>query len=118
MDKHIQKRAEHNRQLLEKMRKGESLALIPTQATWFPPRPIIQKDQKAMGRLYGGGAFDKPLDLQRIKDAFLTGETKKPADLIISAKGWKMLLKVREIEPDFCPSCEAAIWMRAEQMGL
>lgn len=46
-------RMKRNDEILEKFFKGESLAKVPPQATWFPPRPIIKKDHKEMARLYG-----------------------------------------------------------------
>lgn len=37
-------RKKENDALIEKMRKGESLASVSVSATWFPPRPKIKKD--------------------------------------------------------------------------
>lgn len=37
-----------NEDLVHRMREGESLALLPQTATFFPPRPIIKKDTKAL----------------------------------------------------------------------
>jgi hypothetical protein len=34
------------------MRSGESLRTVDSRSSWFPPRPIIQKDQEAISRLY------------------------------------------------------------------
>ena len=45
-------RKRENDALLEKMRKGESLAIVSVQATWWPPRPIIKKDLVAQKRLF------------------------------------------------------------------
>lgn len=45
-------RKRENDALLEKMRKGESLATVSVQATWWPPRPIIKKDLVAQKRLF------------------------------------------------------------------
>ncbi len=47
-----------NEDLIHRMREGESLALIPSQATFFQPRPIIKKDLKALQAL--GFINDKP----------------------------------------------------------
>lgn len=33
-----------NDSLIEKMRNGESLAMVSVSSTWYPPRPIIKKD--------------------------------------------------------------------------
>ena len=37
-------RKKENDALIEKMRKGESLAKVSVSATWWPPRPVIKKD--------------------------------------------------------------------------
>lgn len=42
-----------NENVLDRWRRGETLAMVPPSATWFPPRPIIKKDQREMARLYG-----------------------------------------------------------------
>jgi hypothetical protein len=39
-----EQRKKENDALIEKMRKGESLATVSVSATWWPPRPIIKKD--------------------------------------------------------------------------
>ena len=36
------------------MRQGESLNRFDAQESWFPPRPVIEKDEKALSKLYGG----------------------------------------------------------------
>jgi hypothetical protein len=58
------RRQEHNRQLLEKMVSGEPLRAFDSQASWFPPRPVIKKDPKAIEKLYGSavsvGGQNKP----------------------------------------------------------
>lgn len=38
------KRKQENDRIIERMKRGESLATVPTEATWFPPRPTIKKD--------------------------------------------------------------------------
>lgn len=45
-------RKNHNSELIRRMRGGESLTAIDSKASWYPPRPIIQKDYKEMSRLY------------------------------------------------------------------
>lgn len=37
-------RKKENDALIEKMRRGESLATVSVSATWWPPRPVIKKD--------------------------------------------------------------------------
>jgi hypothetical protein len=45
------KRKEANRLLVERMRNGDALQ-FSAEMTYFPPRPIIQKDKKAMAKCY------------------------------------------------------------------
>ena len=45
-------RRQHNADLLRRMRAGETLTSFDSRASWFPPRPIIQKDQGEIARLY------------------------------------------------------------------
>lgn len=52
------KRREHNQDLLRRMRSGESLRTVDSRSSWFPPRPIIQKDQEAISRLYNLNTAD------------------------------------------------------------
>lgn len=47
------RRQEHNRQLLEKMVSGEPLWAFDSNASWFPQRPVVKKDPKAIEKLYG-----------------------------------------------------------------
>lgn len=44
-------RKERNRELVERMRSGESLALIDRQATWWPRHAFIKKDKEAIEKL-------------------------------------------------------------------
>jgi hypothetical protein len=37
-------RKKENDALIERMRKGESLASVSVSSTWWPPRPVIKKD--------------------------------------------------------------------------
>ncbi|WP_141734965.1 hypothetical protein [Oligoflexus tunisiensis] len=46
-------RKERNADILRRMRNGEQLASFNSYASWFPPRPIIQKDMHALQELYG-----------------------------------------------------------------
>lgn len=47
-------RKARNEQLIRRMKSGESLWSYDSKASWFPPRPIIQKDPEAIKRLYDG----------------------------------------------------------------
>lgn len=45
-------RKQHNAELLRRMRNGEALNAIDSKASWYPPRPLIKKDEREMARLY------------------------------------------------------------------
>jgi len=50
-----ERRSEENEAVIARMRAGCSHSLVPPQATWWPPRPIIEKDKDAVKRLYRHG---------------------------------------------------------------
>lgn len=43
----------HNKELIERMHSGEALWSFDCKASWYPPRPVIKKDPKAINQLYG-----------------------------------------------------------------
>ena len=45
-------RKKHNEQLIRRMKAGEQLWSYDSKASWFPPRPMIEKDPEAIRRLY------------------------------------------------------------------
>lgn len=45
-------RAERNKDLIDRMNAGESLSNYSNANSWFPARPIVEKDQDAMAKLY------------------------------------------------------------------
>lgn len=47
-------RKRHNEQLIRRMKSGEPLWSYDSKASWFPPRPMIEKDPDAIKRLYDG----------------------------------------------------------------
>lgn len=49
-------RLERNSELVRRMRNGEQLTSFNSQASWYPPRPIIEKNQEAIHKLYGRAA--------------------------------------------------------------
>lgn len=49
----LRQREEHNRDILERMAAGEALWAYDSKSSWFPPRPTVTKDPKAIGQLYG-----------------------------------------------------------------
>lgn len=46
-------RKSHNKELLQRMRAGESLCSMDSADSWYPPRPIVAKDPLEIRRLYG-----------------------------------------------------------------
>lgn len=48
-----EKRKAKNDDLIRRMREGEDLKLYNASDTWFPPRPIIKKDQSLVDKLFG-----------------------------------------------------------------
>lgn len=48
-----QLREEHNKDLIRRMRNGEPLTSFNSESSWFPPRPIIEKNTEALSKLYG-----------------------------------------------------------------
>lgn len=53
-----------NDYILGKMQRGESLATVPPEATWYPPRPRIEKD---LSKLY-------PAQSKKITLSLVTGD--------------------------------------------
>ena len=49
-------RKKHNEQLIRRMKSGEPLWTYDSKASWFPPRPMIEKDPEAIKRLYKDAA--------------------------------------------------------------
>jgi len=66
-------RKRHNQNLIRKMRSGEPLWSFDSSASWFPPRPIIAKDKRAVARLYGSTA--QPLVQDANASAIVAGPT-------------------------------------------
>ena len=53
MTKQEMARIDKNKELVSRMKNGESLALIDRAATWWPPGKIIEKDKVAIKAIYG-----------------------------------------------------------------
>jgi hypothetical protein len=49
-------RKQHNSDLIRRMRNGEPLNTVDSKASWYPPRPLIEKDKAEMERVYQGTA--------------------------------------------------------------
>jgi hypothetical protein len=41
-----------NDDLIRRMRAGEKLSSFNAHSSWFPPRPLIQKDSESIKRLF------------------------------------------------------------------
>ena len=54
-----------NDYVLGKLQRGESLATVPQEATWYPPRPTVEKD---LSKLY-------PAQPKKISLSLVTGDT-------------------------------------------
>ena len=54
-----EQRKKENEALIERMRKGESLAMVSVSSTWYPPRPVIKKD---LSLLFGEKTPDPKLE--------------------------------------------------------
>lgn len=46
-------RKERNADIIRRMNNGEQLSSFNSYSSWFPPRPVIEKDPKAVSELYG-----------------------------------------------------------------
>ncbi len=54
MTKSDEARRQRNAALLERMKNpADNLSAYDPRATFFPPRPLIQKDREAVERLFG-----------------------------------------------------------------
>ena len=59
-------RKARNEQLIRRMKSGEPLWSYDSKASWFPPRPIIEKDPEAIKKLYNtkssanSGSYNDP----------------------------------------------------------
>ncbi len=68
-----QKRRLHNKDVLMRMKKGEPFSRFDSYTSWFPPRPIVKKDQSGMRKLYGRKSFIKVQKDSRSNLLFLRG---------------------------------------------
>ncbi len=58
-----EKRKKANKSILERFMRGETLATIPQEATWYPPRPVITKDKESIKKIYGVDIKEKKLSI-------------------------------------------------------
>ncbi len=54
-------RKARNADILRRMEDNQALSSFNSQASWFPPRPIVEKDPTAIKKLYGT-EVDRRLD--------------------------------------------------------
>jgi len=47
-----EERQKRNKDIVERMRNGDQLSSFKAESSWFPPRSIIKKDEKALQFLY------------------------------------------------------------------
>jgi hypothetical protein len=73
-------RRDHNKELLRRMNNGESLTTFSNASSWFPPRPVIEKDRKLMVKLYGETAIEESTEPEkglRLADSEETTKSKE-----------------------------------------
>ncbi len=46
-------RRDRNAEVVRRMRNGDQLSSFNSYASWYPPRPTIEKDRGALEKLYG-----------------------------------------------------------------
>ena len=71
-------RTTHNRELIKRMQDGDSLSSFDSQSSWYPPRPILEKDKDAVSRLYGAGSKEPRVPESVLDRAKKIGPAKKP----------------------------------------
>ena len=67
-DKSINLRRERNADLIRRIQAGESTSSFNSFSSWYPPRPIIEKNNEAIQKLYGG-KVTKLVTLQMVDGA-------------------------------------------------
>lgn len=58
----VQLRDQRNQDILKRMNEGDPLTSYDGSSSWFPPRPIIEKNTQEMARVYdsAGSTAIKP----------------------------------------------------------
>ena len=62
-------REERNADVIRRMKGGDQLSSFNSYSSWFPPRPIIEKDKKAVKSLYGS----EPKAFKNVKPTISAG---------------------------------------------
>ena len=65
-------RRERNLDLIRRMQNGESISSFNSLASWYPPRPIIEKNDEAIAKLYGDNVTKSTPSIVSIQDDDLT----------------------------------------------
>lgn len=52
IDKSKERRDEHNKQILERYKAGETLSQFSSTLSFFPPRPVIKKDEDLVKKVF------------------------------------------------------------------
>ncbi len=76
-------RKARNAEILRKLDNGESISSFNSQSSWFPPRPVIEKDPTAVKRLYGAKP-DKRLSHsdERLDTESISNQASRPIRLV------------------------------------
>lgn len=53
MDKDKELRERRNAEMIRRLKAGDTFTAVDAYDTWYPPRPINEKDMDAVCRLYG-----------------------------------------------------------------
>ncbi len=51
--KQAEQRKERNKEITDAVKSGEYLQSFNKEASWYPQRPVIKKDQSAIRKIYG-----------------------------------------------------------------
>lgn len=71
-------RAIKNKELIEAVQRGESVASIDTTQTWWPQRPVIKKDRALIEKLYGPTLPQQKNPCKDVSDSPIPGNEGKP----------------------------------------
>ncbi len=71
------RRRHENEDVIRRLKRGESLTRFPITSSWFPPRPIIQKDPKAIAAIYGD---EEPKNQKRSSLKIVEGSMNEKAE--------------------------------------
>jgi hypothetical protein len=67
-------RSAHNSDLVRRMRNGENLTSFDSHSSWFPPRPVIEKDKSDLVRLFSDKAHSEKSEPVKLESIQIDGE--------------------------------------------